>query len=66
MKPPGSSGVGTLPSNIGTEGVIFGQGAKIPCALWPKKTQNITQKQYCNKFNKDIIHTISKQKIITR
>ena len=29
-------------------------GAKIPYALGPKKTkQNIKQKQYCNKFNKN-------------
>ena len=27
-------------------------GAKTPHASWPKN-QNITQKQYCNKFNKD-------------
>ena len=29
-----------------------GQEAKIPHASWPK-TQNIKQKQYCNKLNKD-------------
>ena len=33
-------------------GSIPGQGAKIPHALRPK-SQNIEQKQYCNKFNKD-------------
>ena len=27
-------------------------GTKIPHTLWPK-SQNIQQKQYCNKFNKD-------------
>ena len=27
-----------------------GQGARTPHALWPKKPQNIKQKQYCNKF----------------
>jgi len=32
-----------------------GQGAKITRASWPKK-QNIKQKQYCNKFNKDFKH----------
>ena len=39
----------TLPSSAG------GQGAGIPGALWPKKkkNQNIKQKQYCTKFNKD-------------
>ena len=39
-------------SNTGDTGSIPGQGAKIPHASWPK-TQNIKQKQYCNKFNKD-------------
>ena len=37
-------------------GSIFGWGAKILHALWPKKKKkktNIKQKQYCNKFNKD-------------
>ena len=33
-------------------GLVPGGGAKIPGAFWPKK-QNIKQKQYCNKFNKD-------------
>ena len=32
--------------------MIPGQGAKIPHASGPKN-QNIKQKQYCNKFNKD-------------
>ena len=40
------------PCNAGGAGLIPGQGAKIPHALWPKN-QNINQKQYCNKFNKD-------------
>ena len=44
--------VKTLPSNAGGVGSIPGQGAKIPHAL-PPKNQNIKQKQYCNKFNKD-------------
>ena len=39
-------------SNTGDAGSIPGQGAKIPHASWPK-TQNIKQKQYFNKFNKD-------------
>ena len=34
-------------------GSIPGQGAKIPHASQPKN-QNIKQKQYCNKFNKDL------------
>ena len=44
--------VGTLPSNAEAAGSIPGQGAKIPHALW-SKNQNIKQKQYCNKVNKD-------------
>ena len=39
-------------SNTGGAGSIPGQEAKIPHALQPK-SQNIKQKQYCNKFNKD-------------
>ena len=42
----------TLPSNEGGAGSIPGQGAKIPHASGPEK-QNIKQKQYCDKFNKD-------------
>ena len=44
--------VKTTPSNAGGVGLIPGEEAKIPHALWPKN-QNIKQKQYCNKFNKD-------------
>ena len=52
--PCGSSPVvKTLPSNVGGEGSIPGQEAKIPHATWPKN-QSIKQKQYCKKFNKDI------------
>ena len=42
----------TLPSNAGGMGLIPGQGAGIPHALW-LKDQNIEQKQYYNKVNKD-------------
>ena len=35
-------GVGSMPIGV----------AKIPHASWPKR-QNLEQKQYCNKFNKD-------------
>ena len=45
--------VKTLPSNAGAAGSIPGQGAKIPHASRPKN-QNIKEKQYCNKFNKDL------------
>ena len=41
-----------LPANAGGAGLILGWGAKILHALQPKK-QNIKQKQYCSKFNKD-------------
>ena len=50
---PGGPVVKTSHSNTGGEGLIPGRGAKIPYASRPK-TQNIKQKQYCNKFNKDI------------
>ena len=48
----GSPVVKTSPSNAWCVGLIPGRGAKIPHAWWPKN-QNIKQKQYCNKFNKD-------------
>ena len=45
--------VKTLPSNAAGAGSIPGRvGAKIPHDSGPKN-QNIKQKQYCNKFNKD-------------
>ena len=49
---PGSPAVKTSPSNAGGVGSIPGQGAEIPHASGPKN-QNIKQKQYCNKLNKD-------------
>ena len=45
--------VKTLPSHPGSVGLIPGWGARIPHATWPK-SQNIKQKQYCNKFIKDL------------
>ena len=57
--------VKTSPSNAGVADTIPGRGARIPHASQPKKkkkrrrrkkgekNQNIKQKQYCNKFNKD-------------
>ena len=45
--------VKTSPSNAGGVGSIPGRGTKIPRASWPKN-QNIKQKKYCNKFNKDL------------
>ena len=49
---PGGPVVKTSPSNAGGVGSIPCWGTKMPCDLWQKK-QNIRQKQYCNKFNKD-------------
>ena len=46
--------VKTLPSNAGDAGLIPGWGAEMPHASQPKN-QNIKQKQYCNKFNKDFL-----------
>jgi len=40
-------------SNARDAGSIHCLEAKIPHAVWPKK-QNIKQKQYCNKFNKNL------------
>ena len=42
----------TSPSSTGAVGLIPGQETKILHAL-QLKSQNIKQKQYCNKFNKD-------------
>ena len=49
---PGGPVVETLHSNAGGVGSIPGGGTKIPHASRPKN-QNIKQKQYGNKFNKD-------------
>ena len=50
---PGGPVVKTSPSSEGGVGSIPGQGAKMSHASQPKN-QNIKQKQYCNKFNKDL------------
>ena len=39
----------------GGMGLIPGQGAKIPHASWPE-SQNVKQKQYGNKLNKDFVN----------
>jgi len=49
---PGGPVVKTSPSNAGGVGSIPCWGTKMPCDLWPIN-QNIRQKQYCNRFNKD-------------
>ena len=53
--------VETSPSNSGGMGLIPDRGAKIPHASRPKN-QNIKQKQYCNKFNKDFLKKWSTSK----
>ena len=52
-------------------GSIPGQRVKIPHALWPKQTNkqtktknNVKQKQYCNKFNKDFTNDPHQKKKI--
>ena len=49
---PGGPVVKSSPSSVGGAGSIPGWGARIPHTSRPKN-QNIKQKQYCNKFNKD-------------
>ena len=44
----------TLPYNAGGAGSISGLGTKIPHASEPPKSEHKQQKQYCNKFNKDL------------
>ena len=44
--------VESSPSNAGGVNLIPGQEAKIPHASGPK-SQNIKQKQHCNKFNEE-------------
>ena len=60
---PGSPVTKTSPSNAGGVDSIPGRGARIPHALWPKN-QNIKQKQYCNKFNKDFKNGLHQKKKI--
>ena len=48
---PGSPVVKTLPSNAGDVGSIPGWGDKIPHASGAKKPK---QRQYCDKFSKDL------------
>ena len=50
---PGGPLVGVSPSDAGGTDLIPSGGAKIPHDLWPKKTPNAKQKQYCKKFNKN-------------
>ena len=57
--------VGTLPSQAEFAGLIPGRQAKILHALGPK-SQNIKQKQYCNKFVKTLEMVHIKKKIFKR
>ena len=57
--------VKTSPSNAGGVGLILGipgRGAKIPHVSRPKN-QNIKQKQYCNKFNKDFKNSLHQKNL---
>ena len=59
---PGSPVVRTSPSSVcGDADLTPGWGARIPHASEPKK-QNIKQKQYCNKFNKDFKNGLHQRK----
>ena len=50
---PRGPAVKTLPSNAGDVGSASGWGAEISHACGAPKIQNIKQKQYSYKFNKD-------------
>ena len=62
---PGGPVVRVSPSYVQGVSSIPGRGDKILHALWPKSQNIKKQKQYCNKFNKDLIkrqHTTCSQK----
>ena len=63
MDSPGGPVVKTSPSNAGGAGSI--PGRLIPHDSWPK-SQNIEQKQYCNKFNKDFKNAPHQKKILKK
>ena len=52
-----------LPMQRGWKGSTPGQGSKVPHASQPKNP-NTKQKQYCNKFNKDVKNSPHKKKIL--
>jgi len=52
----------TSSSNERVAGLIPARGTEIPHASGPKN-QNIKQKQYCNKFNKDFLKWFTLKKI---
>ena len=45
----------TSPSNVGGTGLLPHQEAEIPTCLVVKKLEHRQQKQYCNKFKKDLL-----------
>ena len=57
--------VRTSPSNAGGASSIPGERARILHASW-SKNQNLKQKQYCNKFNKDFENGLYKQNLKIR
>ena len=59
----GGSVVKISPSNAEGASLIPGWEAKISHASWPKN-QNIKEKQYCTKFNKDFKNGPNKKKLI--
>ena len=63
--PGGSSGSNIAFHHGGQGGAcsVLAQGTKIPHALQPK-TQNIKQKQYCNKFSKDVKNGPRQKKVL--
>ena len=58
---PNSPVVEAPPCTAAGANSIPGQGVKIPHALWPK-SQNMKEKQYCNKFNKDFFNGPNQKK----
>ena len=54
-----------LPFDVGAEGSIPGEGAKIPYASQPKKIKT-KQKQYCNKFNTDFLKMAHNKKFLKK
>ena len=62
---PGGLVVKTSPSSTGHVGSVPGRGAKIPQASWTKN-QNIAQKQYCNKFNKEFTNGLHQKNLFAK
>ena len=62
---PGGPVVKTSSSNAGAMCSIPGWGAKTPHTSQPK-SQNLKQKQYCNKFNKDFKNNPHQKKLFKK